>query len=65
MFGFGSVSIVEDIVARVRLSEFDEAGQGLVEYALITAVISIAAVVVLTMIGGYLPHLYAIPLNAL
>lgn len=43
----------------------DERGQGLIEYALLAAVVSIAAVGIVSAIGGNLPRLFAIPLNAL
>jgi len=45
--------------------EAGESGQALLEYALLAVLVSIAAIVLVVSIGGYLPHLFAIPLNAL
>jgi Flp pilus assembly pilin Flp len=42
-----------------------ELGQGLIEYAMLAVLVSIAAISIVGAIGGYLPHLFAIPLNAL
>lgn len=42
-----------------------EIGQGLIEYALLAVLVSIAALALIVAIGGYLPQLFAIPLNAL
>lgn len=42
-----------------------ESGQGLIEYALLAVLVSIAAITIITGIGSYLPHLFAVPLNAL
>ncbi len=43
----------------------DEAGQGLVEYGLILALVSVAVIVVLTSIGSQLNVLFELVENAL
>lgn len=51
----------------VRGSRFlnDEKGQGLIEYAILAALISIAAVSLILAIGQQVIPLFQIPLNAL
>jgi Flp pilus assembly pilin Flp len=49
------------ITARAR----DESGQGLIEYAMLAALVSIVALFLVIAIGSDIPQLFAIPLNAL
>jgi len=51
-----------EVIARFTLA--DEAGQGMIEYGLLVALISIVAIVVITAIGGGLTNTFQTVLNA-
>ena len=50
---------------RIVARRHSESGQGLIEYALLAALVSIVALVLVIAIGADVPQLFAIPLNAL
>jgi pilus assembly protein Flp/PilA len=48
-----------------RLTDRDEDGQDMIEYALLAALISIVAIAIIVLIGPYLKNLFQDVINAL
>jgi pilus assembly protein Flp/PilA len=66
MFGDWAISAYVTAVERVRSTvNKGEEGQGMIEYGLLVALISIVAIVVITAIGGGLTSNFQKVLNAL
>jgi pilus assembly protein Flp/PilA len=66
MFGDWAVSAYVTTFERVRsMASKNEEGQGMIEYGLLVALISIVAIVVITAIGGGLTGNFQKVLNAL
>lgn len=65
MFGDWAVNAYVATVERFRSLSHGEEGQGMIEYGLLVALISIVAIVTITAIGGGLTNNFNKVLNAL
>ena len=57
--------MLQNITALIASIRRDEEGQGLAEYALILALISIAAILIMVALGGAIGQIFQSVINAL